>query len=248
MSADLVTGSLINLKINNGEEKMDFSIFLVLSAGMVAAFNPCGIIILPSYISYLIGGTEDGKPTGAVILKGLRLGGMMTAGFLTVFVLLGILVSLMGQGIAQTFPVLSLIIAVFITFLGLGMLFEKHLPLKTLSIQVNPGKSSVYLYGIAYAVTSLSCTLPAFLLVIAHSFNVFNQSDLSVVAVNFVVYSIGMGVVVTVITTVSLLSQQLILQFLKKHIQKIRKISAAIIVLSGIYLIYYWSFGSSGIF
>jgi cytochrome c-type biogenesis protein len=224
---------------------MSVSLWIVFTAGIIAAFNPCGIAMLPSYISYLIGADSDGKklPLLSSIVKGIGLGLAMTIGFLIIFVSSGILINIVGRGLTAYLPVISLIIAVILVLLGLAMLFEKHLPVKTISFQVKPGKWSIFLYGIAYALASLGCTLPAFLLVIVQS---INHGTITVVS-NFIVYSVGMGLVVTTITAASLISRQYIQQFLSKYIPVVKTLSAIIIFLTGLYLIYYWTIGAGGI-
>ncbi|HHD6223350.1 TPA: cytochrome c biogenesis CcdA family protein [Staphylococcus aureus] len=202
---------------------MSFSFLFILTAGMVAAFNPCGIALLPSYISYLIGGETKDHSFRYAIFKGLGLGGAMTTGFLTIFVL---------------------VMGILIALLGLGMLFGKHLPIKIGSFQVKPGKWSIYFYGIAYAVTSLGCTLPAFMLVVSAS---LNDNSVTAVIIKFIIYSLGMGIVVTAITMVSLISRQLVQKFLHNYMGSIQKIAAVVIFLSGLYMAYYWYFGSGGI-
>ncbi|PZJ74733.1 cytochrome C biosynthesis protein, partial [Staphylococcus aureus] len=128
--------------------------------------------------------------------------------------------------------------------LGLGMLFGKHLPIKIGSFQVKPGKWSIYFYGIAYAVTSLGCTLPAFMLVVSAS---LNDNSVTAVIIKFIIYSLGMGIVVTAITMVSLISRQLVQKFLHNYMGSIQKIAAVVIFLSVLYMAYYWYFGSGGI-
>lgn len=222
---------------------MGISLWIVFTAGIVAAFNPCGIAMLPSYISYLIG-TEDKKMSNfSAMIRGMGLGVAMTVGFLIIFIAAGFLISFLGRGLVEYLPLLSLIIAILLALFGLFMLTGKQLPIKTVSFQVNPGKWSVFLYGIAYALASLSCTLPAFLLVISQS---INENTVISIVINFVIYSIGMGLVVTVITTASLISKQFVQRFLRKYIPVIEKISALIIFLTGLYLVYYWSFGTGG--
>ncbi len=47
------------------------------AAGMVASVNPCGFLLLPSYISYHLGTQEDGfyeQTVGRRVLKALLLG------------------------------------------------------------------------------------------------------------------------------------------------------------------------------
>ena len=58
---------------------------------------------------------------------------------------------------------------------------------------------------------------------------------------------LGMGIVVTAITMVSLISRQLVQKFLHNYMGSIQKIAAVVIFLSGLYMAYYWSFGSGGI-
>ncbi|WP_407270670.1 cytochrome c biogenesis CcdA family protein [Radiobacillus sp. PE A8.2] len=222
---------------------MGISHWIVFTAGIVAAFNPCGIAMLPSYISYLIGAEDKKMSNLTAIIRGMGLGVAMTIGFLIIFVVAGFLISLLGRGLVEYLPLLSLIIAISLSLFGLFMLIGKHLPIKTVSFQVKPGKLSVFLYGIAYALASLSCTLPAFLLVISQS---INENTIISIFINFVVYSIGMGLVITVITTASLISKQFVQRFLRKYIPVIEKISALIIFLTGLYLVYYWSFGTGG--
>lgn len=64
----------------------------------------------------------------------------------------------------------------------------------------------------------------------------------------FIVYSIGMGVVVTSITIVSLVSKRYVQQLLSKNMAMIQFISSIIILISGIYISYYWGIGPGGIF
>jgi cytochrome c biogenesis protein CcdA len=72
-----------------------------LSAGMVAFLNPCGFALLPSYISHYLGGRAHLRRERwwERALQGLALGGAVSAGFFTVFLLLGIAVSLVGTAL-----------------------------------------------------------------------------------------------------------------------------------------------------
>jgi cytochrome c-type biogenesis protein len=220
---------------------MSLSLWIIFTAGIVAAFNPCGIAMLPSYISYLIGADADGESLSipSAIVKGIRLGLAMTIGFLIIFVSSGILINLVGRGLIVFLPTISLLIAIILALLGLAMLFGKYLPVKTISFEVKPGKWSVFFYGIAYGLASLGCTLPAFLLVVVQS---INQGAFAAVN-SFIVYSLGMGLVVTAITATSLVSRKYVQQFLRKYIPIVKTLSALIIFVTGLYLIYYWTFG-----
>ncbi|PZI94448.1 cytochrome C biosynthesis protein, partial [Staphylococcus aureus] len=91
---------------------MIFSFLFILTAGMVSAFNPCGIALLPSYISYLIGGDTKYHSFRFSIFKGLGLGGALTTGFLTIFVFAGLLIGGLGSALTVIFPILSLVMGI----------------------------------------------------------------------------------------------------------------------------------------
>ena len=57
---------------------------LVLTAGVLAAFNPCGVAMLPSYVVYLLGGEKRRS------MDGLWAGLLMTLGFLMIFTVAGL--------------------------------------------------------------------------------------------------------------------------------------------------------------
>ncbi|MCZ3385906.1 MAG: cytochrome c biogenesis protein CcdA, partial [Actinomycetia bacterium] len=72
---------------------MDLSTLLVaLTAGMVAAFNPCGFALLPAYLVLFLGDQAGARSTSSV-LRALVVGVAVTAGFVAVFGLAGILIA-----------------------------------------------------------------------------------------------------------------------------------------------------------
>ena len=77
------------------------------AAGMAASVNPCGFLLLPSYISYHLGTQEDGfdeQTVGRRVLKALLLGGVATAGFVAVITIVGTIITAGGQWLVGVFP------------------------------------------------------------------------------------------------------------------------------------------------
>ncbi|MCH8236109.1 MAG: hypothetical protein IIC29_08295 [Chloroflexi bacterium] len=77
---------------------------LVLTAVVAATasfFSPCSFTVLPGYLAFAAGGTDDtGASGGAAGLRGaLRNGLAAAAGVVTVVALLGLLIALLGTGI-----------------------------------------------------------------------------------------------------------------------------------------------------
>ena len=58
---------------------------------MLAAFNPCGIALLPTYLAIFLG--HDDRTGRSPVTRALYVGGAVTLGFLIVFGLAGIAVS-----------------------------------------------------------------------------------------------------------------------------------------------------------
>ena len=67
------------------------------SLGMVSALNPCGFALLPAYLSYYLGQTGDDAPSldehraPIAVLRAVGVGAALTAGFLLVFGIMGVI-------------------------------------------------------------------------------------------------------------------------------------------------------------
>jgi len=127
---------------------MNSAIVYAFGVGMVATFNPCGFAMLPAYLSYFLG-LENARDTDnradATVLRALAVGAAMTAGFVVVFGILGLVLdpilssgpegrelgSVFVFGISYAFVSLSCTLSLFIAaistvidqqnfFVGLG--------------------------------------------------------------------------------------------------------------------------------
>jgi len=212
------------------------------AAGMVASVNPCGALMLPSYIFFQLGAKdEDDLPTVERVLKALRLAIATTAGFAVIFGVVGVVVSVGGRWLTDFFPYAGLVIGAAMVGLGLWLLIS-HRSLGILAasrVSVTPERSlkNMFLFGIAYAVSSLSCTLPIFLVVIGSALAA--RDWLSSLA-QFLGYALGMGVVIGIVTIGTSLFRQAVERSLRRVMPYVHRVSALFLVGAGIYLIYYW--------
>lgn len=153
--------------------QIDFStLSLSLGAGIVAFLNPCGFVLLPSYVTHYLG-SHDGSRQERWWdrgWRGLSVGLSVSAGFFTVFVIIGALIAILGTAVGQYLSWAAVAVGAGIIVLGLGTLLghSLELPLNKLTTRFTSGRGSAmifyYLYGIGYALASSGCTLPIFLI------------------------------------------------------------------------------------
>src|SRR5260221_5095123 len=139
-------------------------LFFAFSAGLLASVNPCGFAMLPGFVAYYLGSKESEEvPTAARLRAALVLGIAVTAGFMALFVSVGVVLSVGGQFIFRTLPWLGLIIGLVLVVLGAWTLLGHVLPIRfpTLSVKrFARGPQAMFLYGIAYLLSSLRGVLP----------------------------------------------------------------------------------------
>lgn len=95
---------------------------------------------------------------------------------------------------------------------------------------------SMFLFGVSYAVASLSCTMPAFLAVTSTTFR--NESFLSGVLV-FVLYGLGMGLIVGVLTMAVALAKDGLVQRFRSLLPVMNRVAGGLLVIAGLYVAYY---------
>jgi cytochrome c biogenesis protein CcdA len=214
------------------------------SAGMVASVNPCGFLLLPSYIMYHLGAGEGDfyeQHIGRRLFKALYLGTVATLGFVVVFALTGLVVAAGGRWLNVVFPHARAVIGVGMSVLGLWLLVTRRsLGLKAASrVTITPRRSlgNVFLFGIVYAIGSLSCTLPIFLVVVGSALS--SQAWIGALG-HFIGYALGMASVFVAVTVGAALVRQVMTKRLRGAVLYVSRFSALLLVGVGIYLVYDW--------
>jgi cytochrome c biogenesis protein CcdA len=106
-------------------------------------------------------------------------------------------------------------------------------------VAISPQRSvgNVFLFGIVYAIGSLSCTLPIFLVVVGSSLS--GQGVLFSLA-QFIGYALGMGTTIFVVTIGTAVFRQAMAKWVRQLIPYVHRVSALFLVGAGVYLVYYW--------
>ncbi len=212
------------------------------TAGLLATVNPCGWAMLPSFVSYYLGSREEGyeqKPLAGRAIEGLYLGLLVTAGFLTIFGTAGIVISAGLRVVIRFMPFAALAVGIALVFVGLWLLAGKSLPfaLRIPQISVSARNSkSVFLFGMAYAFASLSCTLPIFLAVVGAS---LATAGVGGSLAMFGVYAAGMATVLMSVALGAALLKGTVALWFRRLLPYVHRLGALLLVLAGLYLIWY---------
>ncbi|MFG3437334.1 cytochrome c biogenesis CcdA family protein [Nonomuraea sp. NPDC047897] len=215
----------------------DLPLALALTAGTVAAFNPCGFAMLPAYLTLLIN-DEEATRRGSVA-RALMLSAAMTAGFVTVFGLFGLAVTALAVSVGGYLPWASLVIGVVLVGLGLWLLSGRELLLRLPGPATGRPTSSplsLYGYGLSYAVASLSCTVGPFLAVTSAA---LSGGGLFGGVVAFAAYALGMGMVIAVLSLVVAFARAAVVARLRRLLPYVSRASGALLTLAGLYVVYY---------
>lgn len=228
-----------------------FSLGYAYGAGVVASLTPCGFLMLPALVGYYLGSQEQ-KVSGGILRRvgrGSMLAAVATGGFIVLFTLVGTLISLGGRALTRYFPVGGLLVGVTFAAVGAWLLFSGSdlgiSAARRVQRPLDSGVSSLFLFGMAYGVASLGCTLPVFLVVVAGS---LTAEGVLAGVINFVAYALGMGTVLGLVVVGAVFFRDGVARFLRGMVPYIHRLSAAFLLGAGLYLIYYWTAGTGNVF
>jgi len=213
---------------------------LALAAGMAATVNPCGFAMLPAYLAMFLGDdTAEGASGRSAVPRAFAVSAVLTVGFVAVFGLFGLIISPLAIQVEQYLPWATIVIGIALVGLGIALVAGRqlavHLP-KMARGGTDGGLRSMFLFGVSYAVASLSCTIGPFLAVTSTTLG--GQSVASGVAV-FVVYALGMGLVITALTVAVALAKAGLVARLRRVVPHVSRISGVLLVIAGGYVAWF---------
>lgn len=220
-------------------------LWLSFGSGLLAAVNPCGFVLLPTYLMYYLGLSgrpgETNERDGAVA-RALVVSLSLSAGFLSVFLVVGSISRLFTDWINQNAKYVSLVIGLGLVGLGVAMLVGYRLPITTPRLDVS-GRAkdrtvmSMFLFGVAYAVASIGCTIGPFS---ATVLGTIDTSGFATGLLAIVLYGGAMSLLVTALTVSLAVARGGLLRVLRRGMTYVETASAVVMILSGLYLAWYW--------
>ena len=215
-------------------------------AGMVAAANPCGFAMLPAYIAYHLGLADESRSTLARAGHGVSMSLIATLGFVLLFGAAGLIIYAGGRTLIDIFPQLGIAVGASLVLLGAFLLVTRRSGgIAALSRIQGPssisGVRGFFLFGLAYGVASLSCTLPVFLVVVV---SVFDQGDFATSLLRFLNFALGMGTTLVALTLGVVFFKTAVSRGVRVILPYVQPVEALLLVLAGSYVVYYWTLGT----
>jgi cytochrome c-type biogenesis protein len=216
----------------------DVPLLLAVAAGVLAAVNPCGFALLPAYLSFLV---LDGDGTRRAALgRALTLTIGMTAGFVAVFGFFGAVLAPAVSWLPERLPWFTIGFGLFLATVGGWLATGRHLP----SLPWRPSRvptltrslPSMVLFGAAYALASLSCTIGPFLAIVVSS---LSASTAAAGLGLFLAYAGGMGLVVGAAALAVALLRASLLARVRRAGPTLSRAAGALLLVTGGYVAYY---------
>lgn len=231
--------------LNFAAQRVDqLPVSYAFGAGMLATINPCGFIMLPSFAAfYVTSHSELDTPQVQRLFRALLMGLLVTAAFVVTFGVTGVLLTSGGRFIVDWVGWAGLGIGAALVILALVQIGTGRSLMAGATSNVRVQRSAttrgVLAFGVAYAVASLGCTLPVFLVVAGNVFT--GTGSFSDSVGRFVQYAAGMGLVLTVITVGVAGVRDQTVRFISRAMPVVETVGNVLLLFAGTYLIWYWT-------
>lgn len=210
------------------------------AAGMVASISPCGVLMLPTYMLFYQGGQAESSSRVSRALRALLIAGVTALGLIAIFVAAGSLVGIGSQWLTTSSPYAGLFLAAAMVGLGIWLLVTRRTLgiLAATRMTVSPQRSMInaFLFGIAYALGSLSCSLPVFLGVAG---NALTSGAMPQSIGQFLAYALGMGSIIFGVAVGSVLFRRTTDRWLHLLSRRAHRLSVVLLIAIGAYSIIY---------
>jgi len=192
--------------------------------GLAATSSPCVLPLYPGFLAYL-GASADQ-------LQGRRgtgwLGLFVLAGVLTTMIALGLLIAGLRTAVGRVVAVVTPLAGLLIILLGVLLLFDKNVFARIPQIRIPALRhpfASAYVYGLLYGPIAFPCSGP--FLVAAFALSVDSA------LIDFLAFGLGFGVPLLAISLLARAQQRRITQLLTRHSRAFNLVAGAILVALG---------------
>lgn len=207
---------------------------LTFIEGIASFISPCLLPMIPIYVSYFIG--ENDKKNNKVLLNSIG----FVLGFTIVFLILSIFASSLGSILSANIKYIEILFGIIIIIFGLN--YMELLKIKLLN-KTNVRKANTknlnffkaIIFGVLFSISWTPCIgtfLSSALLLIA------KEQDMLKGILMMLLYSIGLGIPF-IVSAILIDKLKNVFNFIKQHYDIIKKVSGVILILAGIYIIFF---------
>jgi len=199
--------------------------FMTFLEGVISFISPCMLPMLPVYVSYFGGKTENRKSVLARVI-------CFVAGFTLVFCALGLFAGSFGAAVKKYHSVVNAVCGILVVIFGLSYLEVFRLPFfkgMYKAVQIN-GVFSAFVFGVVYSVSLTPC-VGAFLgsALMAASVSASAASGI----VLLLTYSLGLAI--PFVMSAFLLDRLgNVFGYIKSHYRIINKVCGMFLVVTGV--------------
>lgn len=215
----------------------DFAYSLLL--GILAAVNPCGFVLLPTYLTAYLA-VDDDTDTATRLQRSLLVGATVSSGFVGVFVVVGAISRLFTNWLEQNAKYPALVIGILLIVMGVRMLlgWRPRLWVPSLLGQRRRGAvANMIGFGVVYAIASIGCTIGLLTTAILGS---FSRHGVVSGILSVALYGLGMGLFVTALTVSLAFAKGALLRGGRSAMKTVSALSSVLVLASGLYLTWYW--------
>jgi cytochrome c-type biogenesis protein len=239
---------------------------LAAIAGVSTFFSPCAFPMFPGYMGLFLGlnatksesTAEDGTTYKGAARRAVAAGSVTALGMIVVFLLVGVALILAASTVSGYIPYLLIVVGAILV--GLGALLLTNIqywrivaPLQSLwqRLRGNPpahpaiaegptsGKGfylKLFSYGMGYAAAAAGCVAPVIFSAIIAGLALGLLGGL----INILIYSLTAAVLMIVVTVLLALAGKRYVNLLKAYTPVIKKVSAVVLIIVGVYLVYFY--------
>ena len=211
-------------------EKMEY--VLLFLEGIATFISPCILPMLPIYILYLTGqGDKDNKK---LLLNSIG----FFIGFAILFSILGAVFAGIGKYLSDYSNIINIVFGIIIILFGLNFIDVIKIPFinKTKKVEVKTNKKGFFqsiLFGMVFGLGWTPCLgalLGSALMMVANTGNILQGITM------LLVFSLGLGVPF-ILSAVLIEQLKNTFNFIKKNYKTINIISAALLIIIGLYML-----------
>ncbi|HTT26327.1 MAG TPA: cytochrome c biogenesis protein CcdA, partial [Thermoplasmata archaeon] len=239
---------------------------LAAVAGVSTFFSPCAFPMFPGYMGLFLGlntGRAEADPSSGgtyqgAVRRALSAGSVTALGMIIVFLAIGVALIFAASFVSGYIPKLLIVVGAILVALGALLLTNIQYwrivtPFQNLWRRIRGGSPAnaevappptggkgfylkLFSYGMGYAAAAAGCVAPVILSAIVAGLALGLLGGI----INILIYSLTAALLMIVVTLVLALAGKRYVNQLKALTPVIKKVSAAVLIVVGFYLIYFF--------